>query len=311
MRLLYLICLFLWSFAAQALDQDIEVDILANRVTTLLKAGNHAQALPLFEKLESMNVKLPESFDYYYIEALDKAGNNVKAYERSEMYLKKYGKKGKYYGQTIDTLSRLSPQIEQARIQAIAAVVELAELERQMVQIPYSQSFLIGKTEVTQALWLAVMGNNPSNFAQCDSNCPVEGVSWDDIQLFIKKLNIRTGKSYRLPTEQEWEYACLAGAQTEYCGSDNLEAVGWYDYNSGGKTHRVSAKQSNAWGLYDMTGNVWEWTDSCSSSGCAYRVVRGGSISNEILGTRAGAWRSDIASLRRSDYGFRLARTAP
>jgi formylglycine-generating enzyme required for sulfatase activity len=122
-------------------------------------------------------------------------------------------------------------------------------------------SFYIGKYEVTQAEWRSVMGNNPSRFIGCE-NCPVEQVSWEDIQDYINKLNSQTGKNYRLPTEAEWEYAAKGGNKScryNYSGSHNLNLVGWYWDNSFNKTSAVGTKQANELGLCDMSGNVWEW----------------------------------------------------
>jgi formylglycine-generating enzyme required for sulfatase activity len=118
-------------------------------------------------------------------------------------------------------------------------------------------SFNIGKFEVTQAQWQAIMGTNPSYFSCC-INCPVETVSWDDVQNFIKKLNRQTGKNYRLPTEAEWEYAAKGGNKTKgfaYSGSNDLSLVAFND----NRTHTVGGKQPNELGIYDMTGNVCEW----------------------------------------------------
>ena len=129
--------------------------------------------------------------------------------------------------------------------------------------------YYIGKTEVTHALWEAVMGNNRSYYK--GDNLPVECVSWNDCQEFIKKLNSLTGENFRLPTEAEWEYAARGGSKSrgyKYSGSDNIDDVAWYGDNSGSKTHEVGTKSSNELGIYDMSGNVWEW---CSDWYGSYR----------------------------------------
>ena len=155
-------------------------------------------------------------------------------------------------------------------------------------------NFYIGKYEVTQALWEAVMGSNPSNWK--GANLPVETVSWDDCQTFIRKLNALTGKNFRLPTEAEWEFAARGGNNSrgyKYAGSNNIGDVAWYDDNSGSKTHVVGTKSPNELGIYDMSGNVWEWcqdwygsyssasqTNPTGASSGSYRVLRGGSWVN-------------------------------
>ncbi|MBK9160063.1 MAG: formylglycine-generating enzyme family protein [Nitrosomonadales bacterium] len=178
-----------------------------------------------------------------------------------------------------------------------------------MVRIP-GRDFEIGKYEVTQREWRDLMGNNPS-MKKCGDNCPVDSVSWNDVQDFIKKLNASTNKRYRLPTEIEWEYACYGGNQSEFCGSANIDTVAWYKGNSDSNTHPVGLKQANGYGLYDMSGNVWEWMQDCSDSKCGNSVLRGGSWYNDpqymLVTTRYVANTVNRVGF----YGFRLARTLP
>jgi formylglycine-generating enzyme required for sulfatase activity len=179
-----------------------------------------------------------------------------------------------------------------------------------MVPIP-GKNFEIGKYEVTQAEWRSVMDNNPSKFPNCGDSCPVEKVSWDDTQLYIQKLNAVTGKQYRLPTEAEWEYACYGGIQSEYCGGNDVDAVAWTDSKGNEQTHPVGQKQANGYGLYDMSGNVMEWTDDCWEGNCTQRVFRGGSWINDPRDARVSYRIRFITSIRNGSGGFRLARTLP
>ena len=167
------------------------------------------------------------------------------------------------------------------------------DVEKPTHQVTLS-SYYIGETEVTQALWQAVMGSNPSDFK--GDNLPVEMVSWNDCQTFISKLNALTGKKFRLPTEAEWEFAARGGNQsrhTQYSGSSSIDDVAWYWSNYGSKAHPVKTKQPNKLGIYDMSGNVSEWcqdwygdyssyaqTNPTGASSGSERVVRGGSWGN-------------------------------
>jgi formylglycine-generating enzyme required for sulfatase activity len=179
-----------------------------------------------------------------------------------------------------------------------------------MIAIP-GRNYEMGKTEVTQAHWKAVMGNNPSYFSDCGDNCPVENVSWDDVQQFIQKLNAKTGKQYHLPSEDEWEFACHGGSDDEYCGGGDLNALGWYKDNSREKTHPVGFKKPNGYGLYDMNGNVWEWSSDKYEAGKPYRVLRGGSWGLGAQFARSALRNYLDPAIRNNFNGFRLARTLP
>lgn len=181
-------------------------------------------------------------------------------------------------------------------------------------------SFYMSETEVTQVLWEAVMGNNPSCFV--GSNLPVEQVSWGDCQEFISKLNGLTGKKFRLPTEAEWEYAARGGVKSrgyKFAGSDNVDEVAWHANNSNLESHPVGQKVPNELGLYDMSGSVWEWcmdwygeysgnmqTDPHGENNGSVRVLRGGSRGDmPIFGqlSKRGGGDPDFRSRVR---GFRL-----
>lgn len=199
------------------------------------------------------------------------------------------------------------------------------------------RGFELGKTEVTQAQWQAVMGTNPSYFKSCGDNCPVENVSWDDVQTFISKLNAQTGKTYRLPSEAEWEYAARAGSNSMYPWGQEASHeyanygvdLGWGGLAQGRdkwvNTAPVGSFPANGFGLYDMIGNVVEWvqdgyhsdyngapTDGSVWSGATdARVLRGGSWDIIPQGVRAASRSDFTASDRGMFFGFRLARTLP
>jgi formylglycine-generating enzyme required for sulfatase activity len=177
--------------------------------------------------------------------------------------------------------------------------------ERPRHHVRISKGFEIGKYEVTQAMWESVMGSNPSHFEGADR--PVDKVGWEDTQKFLRRLNARNdGYRYRLPTEAEWEYAARAGSTTAHYGS--LDRIAWYRGNSNRQTHPVGQKQPNAWGLYDVEGNVWEWVQD-------FYIEKYYSISPLVdpqgpalgLGRviRGGSFRDGGRTLRVSDRWFR------
>lgn len=180
--------------------------------------------------------------------------------------------------------------------------------------------YYIGETEVTQALWQAIMGSNPSYFK--GDNLPVEQVSYEDVKTFITKLNRKTGKTFRLPTEAEWEYAARGGKKSKgykYSGSNNINDVAWYKDNSNNKTHPVKTKIPNELGLYDITGNVLEWcsdrygdyssnaqTNPQEPSSGNERVIRGGSWLNTAWLCRTSYRSYEFLSYSNLYLGFRL-----
>ena len=196
-------------------------------------------------------------------------------------------------------------------------------------QVTLTKGFYMQATEVTQGQWTAVMGSNPSYFSSCGDNCPVEEVSWNDAQDFITTLNARGEGTYRLPTEAEWEYAARSGSTTAFanggitvtnCEYDpNLDAMGWYCGNAGGASHPVAQKQANAWGLYDMHGNVYEWcqdwygsypsgslTDPEGPLSGTGRVFRGGSWYDKAKYCRSDDRIYDYPENTYQNVGFRL-----
>ncbi len=191
-------------------------------------------------------------------------------------------------------------------------------------KVTLTKDFYIGVFEVTQAQWEKVMKATPSNFKDVGKDAPVEQVSWDDCQNFMKELNTKNSSSlvFRLPTEAEWEYTCRGGKSSkdfEYSGSKNLDEVAWFKDNSGGKTHPVGKKKANELGLYDMSGNVWEWCqdwfgdypketvkDPIGAQSGSLRVYRGGAWGNDAGGCRSASRFSYAPSYRNSDLGLRL-----
>jgi formylglycine-generating enzyme required for sulfatase activity len=180
------------------------------------------------------------------------------------------------------------------------------------------RDFSIGKYEVTQSDWTKVMGKNPSYFNDCN-DCPVDQVSWNDVQLFIQKVNLKSAGRYRLPTEEEWEFAARGGMLSKnykFSGSNNPVEVAWYSDNSEGKSHPVGLLRANELGIFDMSGNIWEWCENyknpypCDTTGenSDSKVLRGGTWSNNTGSVRVRDRNARWADLRLNTIGFRLAR---
>ena len=230
-------------------------------------------------------------------------------------------------GNTITIPVKDGISIDMVRVEAgtftMGATAEMKEPyddEKPTHRVTLTNDYYIGKYEVTQALWQAVMGNNPSSFK--GDNLPVEQVSWNDCQKFISQLNRITGKTFRLPTEAEWEYAARGGNKSrgyQYSGSNNLSDVAWYTDNSGYKTHTVGTKQPNELGIYDMSGNVCEWcqdwkgkynsssqVNPTGANSGSIRVGRGGSWGRYAWFCRSSFRYDDAPDCRYDELGLRL-----
>jgi formylglycine-generating enzyme required for sulfatase activity len=215
--------------------------------------------------------------------------------------------------------------------------------------VTITRGFSIGVSEVTQGLWTEVMGSNPSEFQACGAECPVESVTWCDAVTFANALSTREGlrlaytgaeacevtkgvsvswdraaDGYRLPTEAEWELAARAGGSTRFAGGEDADAVAWHKGNSDEQPHPVCTKAPNAWGLCDMSGNLWEWTWDWNGATTTSAVVDpSGELTGKYKVARGGSWRFeplDVQLTRRysfgykasfSGLGFRLARSTP
>ena len=196
--------------------------------------------------------------------------------------------------------------------------IEGGRSQRPAHSVTISKGFWIGLYEVTQSQWVALMGDNPSKL-KSSLKVPVDSVSWEDCQLFIKELNRLTNRTFRLPTEAEWEYACRAGSADNWYGEWN--SIGWHAWNSKGETHEIGQKRPNAFGLYDMIGNVWEWcqdwyastyyrnsppVDPPGPSSGKERAVRGGGLRSVPESAHSAIRASVQPNARKDDLGFRL-----
>ena len=287
------------TLTVHALPPQVEADRLMLEIKGQIDAKQYAAAVENFSKVEKLpGIQLPDTFAYHYGVALAGMNKNEEALKKLDQYLTTAGSGGKFYKEALEKYNEVESKIK-----------ALSKATPEMIAIP-GKNYSIGKYEVTQGQWKAIMGNNPSSFKNCGDDCPVENVSWNDAQEFIQKLNAKTGKQYRLPTGEEWKYACDGGSSHEYCGSDNLNDVAWYDKNSGMTTHPVGQKQHNGYGLHDMTGNVGEVMQDKNERG--YYGLRGGCWFDNWPGAlSAGRASGNSPTMRKPYFGFRLAMTLP
>ena len=349
---------------------DIPADKYLRQAEQLVEEKDYEGARKAMEELAALQREHglePTAEDHFrYAQVWSAAGSSEQAIEAAVRYLQIRGREAAHYDDAIDLINRAEARQDReesgpaasgggrpgsAGIRVGETVVfdgmefvgippgeflmgstsrDADDDEQPVTRVRITKGFYLGKYEVTQAEWQAVMGNNPSHFAGC-ALCPVERVSGEDVQDFIGRLNARSGgESYRLPTEAEWEYAARAGTTTDTYAGDITEpwgndpvlnGIAWYAENSSGRTHPMGRKAPNGWGLYDMLGNVWEWvgdwygaypgggvTDPAGPGSGSRRVFRGGGWAYGARSCRS-AIRLRLSPGSRFDYlGFRLLR---
>ena len=330
---------------ALQLPPDIQADRYLARAERQIEEQDFAGAKESIDQILDLqkqhDIELPEEFYFRYAEVLVRLGLHDEAASSATRYLTLVGREGEHYHEALELLV----EAEQAKrrrpgetrefngIQFVwvpageflmgSTSSEAEDDEQPLTRVRISQGFFLGKYEITQGQWQEVMGRNPSRFYECGPTCPVEHVSWDDVQEFIQRLNgLEGGWRYRLPTEAEWEYAARAGTSGDHYAAD-VDVIAWYSENSGRRPHPVGQKAPNAWGLHDMLGNVWEWvedwygtypggsvTDPRGPGSGSARVTRGGSWDDFVTGTcRVPSRRNFSPGGDIHFLGFRLLRT--
>lgn len=350
--------LLLRGEAAAQLPPEIQADRYLLAAERHIGNGDHAAAKAALDRILELQAEhdlaLPEAFWFQHAQVALQAGSYAEAVESVSRYLTTAGREGAHYREALELLDRAEAGVEERRraaerraegIRRVLNEIEfvliepgtfaMGSLETEtgrfygegpVHQVTLRQPFYLGKYEVTQEQWEAVMGSNPSFFSGCGGDCPVEWVSWEDTQEFIAALNRQEGVNvYRLPTEAEWEYAARAGTRTAYYFGDDaaqLGAYAWYFDNADRTIHTVGQKRPNVWGLHDMHGNVQEWvadwygeyprgavTDPRGPNTGTRRVLRGGGWFSLARLCRAADRGWDSPGYRSNGLGFRLART--
>ena len=353
--------LFVLLLCAPAVAQALPPDVLADKhlleAAEALESGDAQTALESLKTAAALDVELPPEFHWLYGRVLVEHGDDVPAWQKGRSLLARFavvaGPDSEHYTPALKLIVAAEARLEAAeRLARIKGRLPdiLREVRREMVQVeggtftmgctPEQQncgadespvrevrvdSFEIGRHEVTQELWTALMDENPSAFADC-LRCPVETVSWDDVQAFLKRLNAG-GEQYRLPSEAEWEYAARGGQLGRghpYAGSADWTAVAWYYENSGNRTQPVGRKQANELDLFDMSGNVREWVQDCwhasydgapgdgrawEEGDCGRRAIRGGSWYGKPGYVRSANRFWYTTYFRNNNLGFRIARS--
>ena len=362
MRTTLTLLLFL-SLSGPAVTQDLPPDVLADKLVleavAALASGDPQQATRALREVEALAVEPPPMFAYVKGRMLTEHGDGdgEDAWREGRLLLAQFavaaGRDSEHYTPALEAIvaaeRRMKAAARLARLRGRVPEV-LQEVNAQMVRVEGGTftmgcaqeqescdadeqpahpvrigSFEIGRFEMTQELWEAVMGENPSAFGDCP-RCPVENVSWDDVQAFLRKLNAG-GERFRLPSEAEWEYAARGGqlsAGYRYAGSGNWAEVAWYHENSGNGTQPAGRKRANELGLFDMSGNVREWIRDCwhgsydgapdngqprEEGDCRRRVIRGGSWHGKPGDVRSASRFWYTTSFRNNNLGFRIART--
>ena len=325
--------------AGPQLPPEIQADLNLLRAEQQLQEQDFAGAKGIMDQILDLqrehSLTLPTEFFFRYARVSERVGEFDTAMEHVNRYLAETGRDGAHY---VDALRLLNALEDERRSRTLLAGMEFVWIppgefrmgststealfdEKPVTQVRISQGFWLGKYEVTQEEWEAVMGSNPSNSSGC-ARCPVEGVAWEDVQEFLRRLNGGGGNRYRLPTEAEWEYAARGGTTGDRYG--DLDEVAWFGDNSGDRTHPVGQKLPNRFGLHDMLGNVWEWvqdwygdyaggwvTDPQGAGSGSGRVVRGGSWRWDARVVRAPFRFSNDPGNRHYALGFRLLKTTP